>query len=107
MAAGKRDQRMAAAAKKARRAVVNGTEHTDASLAAMKTAEVAGLVAAIRGDGKTPPQPVTKAKAIELFRKAAEGLPKAPEVPEIEADAPGAKKAPAPDPACEGRGRPR
>ncbi len=52
------------AAKKARKAVVNGTEHTDASLAAMKTSEVAGLVAAIRGDGKTP-KPATKAKAIE------------------------------------------
>jgi len=84
---------MAAAAKEARKAVVNGTEHTDASLAAMKTADVAELVAAIRGDSKAP-KPATKAKAIELFWKAAEGLPKAPEVPEVKADAPEAKKAP-------------
>ena len=40
------------ATKKARRAVVDGAEHTGASLAAMKTTEVAGLVAAIRGDGR-------------------------------------------------------
>lgn len=82
-----------AASKKVRRAVVNGTEHTDASLAAMKTVEIAGLVAAIRGDGQTP-KPATKAKAIELFWKAAESLPKAPEVPEVKAEAPEAKKTP-------------
>jgi hypothetical protein len=86
-----------AATKKARKAVVNGTEHTDASLAAMKTTEIAGLVAAIRGDGKTP-KPATKAKAIELFWQAAERLPKtsetpkAPEVQDAKAAAPGAKK---------------
>jgi len=68
------------AAKKARNAVVNGTNHTDASLAAMKTTEVAGLVAAIRGDGKAP-KPATKAKAIELFWQAAERLPATPEAP--------------------------
>lgn len=61
---------------------MNGTEHTDASLAAMKTTEVAGLVAAIRGDGKTP-KPATKAKAIELFWQAAERLPKTPEAPKV------------------------
>jgi hypothetical protein len=75
-----------ATAKKARKAVVDGIEHTDASLAAMKTTEVAGLVAAIRGDGKTP-KPATKAKAIELFWQAAERLPKtleAPKVPEVQ-----------------------
>ncbi|MEI9974605.1 MAG: hypothetical protein WDO73_22700 [Ignavibacteriota bacterium] len=87
-----------AAAKKARTAVVNGTEHTDASLSAMKTTEVAGLVAAIRGDGKTP-KPATKAKAIELFWQAAERLPRTPEAPKVpevqdaKAAAPGAKKA--------------
>jgi hypothetical protein len=83
---------MAAAAKKARRAVVNGTEHTDVSLAAMKTAAVADLIAAIKG-GKAP-RPATKAKAVELFWKAAEAHPKPPEVQEAEADAPEAKKAP-------------
>ena len=36
---------MAASAKKARRAVVAGAEHTDAGLAAMKTSEIAALVA--------------------------------------------------------------
>jgi hypothetical protein len=87
-----------ATTKKARKAVVNGAEHTDASLAAMKTTEVAGLVAAIRGDGKTP-KPATKAKAIELFWQAAERLlktPEAPKVPEVQdtkAGAPDAKKA--------------
>jgi len=70
---------MAAAAEKARRAIVDGAQHTDASLAAMKTTEVAALVAAIRG-GK-PPKPATKAKAIELFWKAAESLPRTPEAP--------------------------
>ena len=86
------------AAKKARNAVVNGTNHTDASLAAMKTTEVAGLVAAIRGDGKAP-KPATKAKAIELFWQAAERLPATPEAPkatevqDAKAEAPGAKKA--------------
>jgi len=59
---------------------VDGIEHTDASLAAMKTTEIAGLVAAIRGDRKTP-KPATKAKAIELFWRAAERLPKTPEAP--------------------------
>jgi hypothetical protein len=89
---------MAAAAKKARRAVVDGAEHTDASLAAMKTSEVAALVAAIRGDGKTP-KPATKAKAIELFWQAAERLPRTPEAPkapavqDAKAAAPGAKEA--------------
>jgi hypothetical protein len=88
---------MAAAAKKASKAVVNGAEHTDASLAAMKTSEVAALVAAIRGDGKTP-KPATKAKAIELFWQAAEGLPKTSEAPkalevqDAEAATPDAKK---------------
>jgi hypothetical protein len=69
-----------AAAKNVRKAVVNGAEHTDASLAAMKTTEVAGLVAAIRGDGKTP-KPATKAKAVELFWQAAKRLPETPEAP--------------------------
>lgn len=88
---------MAAAAKRLRKAVVNCIEHTDASLATMKTTEVAALVAAIRKDGKTP-KPATKAKAIELFWQAAEGLPKtpeaakAPEVQDAKAAAPGAKK---------------
>ncbi len=59
---------------------MDGIEHTDASLAAMKTGEVAALVAAIRG-GK-PPKPATKAKAIELFWKAAESLPTTPATPE-------------------------
>jgi hypothetical protein len=78
---------------KARRAVVNGIEHTDTSLTAMKTVEVAALIATIRGDGRTP-RPATKAKAIELFWKAAETLPKVPEVREAKADASGAKKPP-------------
>jgi hypothetical protein len=73
---------MSAAAKRVRRAVVAGAEHTDARLAAMKTTEVAGLVAAIRGDGKTP-KPATKAKAIELFWQAAERLPETPEAPKV------------------------
>jgi len=76
---------MTAAAKKTRTALVGGTEHTDASLEAMKTGEIAALVASIRG-GK-PPKPATKAKAIELFWKAAEGLQKTPEVPDSKAEA--------------------
>lgn len=76
---------MTAAAKKVRMAAVGGTEHTDASLEAMKTGEIAALVASIRA-GK-PPKPATKAKAIELFWNAAEGLPKTPAVPDSKADA--------------------
>jgi hypothetical protein len=51
----------------------------------MKTGEIVALVASIRG-GK-PPKPATKAKAIDLFWKAAEGLPKTPAVPDSKADA--------------------
>jgi hypothetical protein len=76
---------MTAAAKKTRTASVGGAEHTDASLEAMKTGEIATLIASITG-GK-PPKPATKAKAIELFWKEAQGLPKAPEVPDSKADA--------------------
>lgn len=61
---------MGAAAKKTRKAVVDGAEHTDASLASMKTGEIAALVAAIKG-GK-PPKPATKTKAIELIRDGKE-----------------------------------
>ncbi len=42
---------MGVAAKKTRKAVANGAEHTDASLAAMKTSEVAALVAGWRRRG--------------------------------------------------------
>ena len=89
---------MGASAKKARRAVVAGAEHTDASLAAMKTGEVAALVAAIKGGN--PPKPATKAKAIELFWKAAASIPEPPkaskESPKEEAmaEAPNATEAP-------------
>ncbi len=68
----------AAATKKTRKAVVDGAERTDSSLEAMKTGEIAALVASIRGGN--PPKPATKAKAIELFWKAAQTLPKAAEV---------------------------
>lgn len=74
----------AAATKKTRRAVVDGAERTDASLGQMKTGEIAALVASIRGG--SPPKPATKAKAIELFWKAAETLPKAPAVPDAKAE---------------------
>lgn len=64
---------MGAAAKKIRKAVVDGAEHTDASLAAMKTGEIAGLVAAVKG-GK-PPRPATKAKAMNpMARRLAEEM---------------------------------
>ena len=43
----------------------------------MKTGEIAALVASIRGGN--PPKRATKAKAVELFWKAAESLPKTPE----------------------------
>jgi len=76
---------MTAAAKKTRTAIVGGTEHTDSSLEAMKTGEIAALVAMIRGGN--PPKPATKAKAIELFWKAAEGLPKTPAVPDSKTEA--------------------
>lgn len=68
-----------ATTKKTRRALVAGAEHTEASLAAMKTSEIAALVAALKG-GK-PPKPATKAKAIELFWRSAESLPETPEAP--------------------------
>ncbi len=68
------------AAKRVRTAAVGGAEHTDASLEAMKIGEIAALIASIRGGN--PPKPATKAKAIELFWKAAETLPKAPAVPD-------------------------
>ena len=58
----------AAATKKTRKAVVDGAERTDSSLEAMKTGEIAALIASIRGGN--PPKPATKAKAIELFWKA-------------------------------------
>ena len=76
---------MKAATKKTRTAAVGGTEQTGASLEAMKTGEIAALIASIRGGN--PPKPATKAKAIELFWKAAETLPKAPEVPDAKAEA--------------------
>jgi hypothetical protein len=76
---------MTAAAKKTRTALVGGTEHTDASLEAMKTGDIAALVASIRGGN--PPKPATKAKAIELFWKAAESIPETPEVPDSKAEA--------------------
>lgn len=69
---------MAAPAKKARAVQFQGARHTDSSLAEMKTGDIAALVAAMRGGN--PPKPATKAKAIELFWKAAETLPKAPRV---------------------------
>ena len=76
---------MKAATKKTRTAVVDGSERTDSSLEAMKTGEIAALTASIRGGN--PPKPATKAKAIELFWKAAETLPKAAEVPDAKAEA--------------------
>jgi hypothetical protein len=60
-----------------RKAVLNGADHTDSSLAEMKTGDIAALIAVIRGGN--PPKPATKAKAIELFWRAAESLPKTPE----------------------------
>ena len=79
---------MTAATKKTRKAVVDGAEHTEASLTEMKTGDIAALIAAIRGGN--PPKPATKAKAVELFWKAAETLPKAPEVPDAKAETLGA-----------------
>ena len=47
---------MSAAARKTRRAVVDGAEHTDASPAAMKTSGAATLVAAVLDNpGSAPP----------------------------------------------------
>jgi hypothetical protein len=74
----------AATTKKPRKTVVDGAERTDSSLAEMKTGDISALIAAIRGGN--PPKPATKAKAIELFWKAAETLPKAPEVPDAKAE---------------------
>ena len=68
---------MTAAAKKTCTAFVGGTEHTDSSLAEMKTGDISALIAVIRGGN--PPKPATKAKAIELFWRATESMPKAPE----------------------------
>jgi hypothetical protein len=84
-----------------RKAVVNGAEHTDSSLAEMKTGDIAALIAAIRGGN--PPKPATKAKAIELFWKAAETLP---EVPQIETKSAGApqSRAEVPEATTEPRG---
>jgi hypothetical protein len=76
---------MTAATKKPRKAVVDGAERTDSSLEAMKTGDIAALIATIRGGN--PPKPATKARAIELFWKAAETLPKAPEVPDAKVEA--------------------
>ncbi len=75
---------MTAAAKKTRTAFVGGTEHTDSRLAEMKTGDISALIAVIRGGN--PPKPATKAKAIELFWKAAETLPMPPEVPDARAE---------------------
>lgn len=66
-----------AAARMVRKAAFDGATHTDESLASMRTAEIATLVAAMRGGN--PPKPATKARAIELFWLAAKALPKAPE----------------------------
>jgi hypothetical protein len=66
-----------AATKKARAAEFQGVEYTESSLAQMRTGDIANLVAAISGGAA--PKPATKARAIDLFFKAAESLPKAPE----------------------------
>ncbi len=83
---------LTAAAAKIRTAVLGGAEHTDSSLAEMKTGEIAALVAAIRGGN--PPKPATKAKAIELFWKAAEALPEASQVETKPAEAPQSRAEP-------------
>jgi hypothetical protein len=91
----------APAAKKTRTAFVGGTEHTDSSLEAMKTGDISALIAVIRGGN--PPKPAIKAKAIELFWRAAESLPKAPE-PNPEARRKPKAKAKSAEAAAETRG---
>lgn len=59
-----------------RRVELNGATHTDESLASMKTGEIAALVGAI--SGSAAPKPATKARAIDLFFKAAATLPQEP-----------------------------
>jgi hypothetical protein len=73
-----------AAAKKARTVEFEGVQHTDRGLAAMKTGEVAALVGRMRGDQKAP-KPATKARAIELFWKAAQEIPENKEKPKAKA----------------------
>lgn len=65
--------------KKARAVEFEGTEHTEASLNEMTTGTVCQLVMRMRGETK-PPKPATKAKAIDLVWRAAESLPKAPQI---------------------------
>ncbi|MGI8990735.1 MAG: hypothetical protein ACR2I2_14300 [Bryobacteraceae bacterium] len=79
-----------AAAANIRKAAVDGAEHADSSLAAMKTGDIAALIAAIRSGN--PPKPATKTKAIEPFWQAAESLPKEPEVPESQGGRPGCEE---------------
>lgn len=91
--AGKRDRDMPATAmRKNERRVsihdpsVNGTaEFTDGKLQGMKTAEVALLVAAVRG-GADEPKPKDKAAVIAMFWKAIEAHPE--KIRKSEADAP-------------------
>lgn len=62
-------------------------EFTQAKLESMKTAEVALLVAAVRGDANVT-EPKDKATAIEMFWKAVEAHPEKAKKPETEAPKP-------------------